>query len=133
MSRKVQLVWPRAVVDLRHLDRVAGVTQVLEPHALHHPPGRDVEARDDPDRKAHVRTSATAEIASSSEGPRVEGGADDGALHSDRGEGGERAQVLDRGDATEATTGASVRAHTLRNSSTFGPCSMPSLLTSVTT
>ena len=48
-----QLVGTLGVVDGGHLDRVAGVAQVLEVDALHHPPGVDVQAGDHPNRDAH--------------------------------------------------------------------------------
>jgi hypothetical protein len=51
-----QLVRALGVVDLGHLDRVAGVAQVAEVHALDDPAGVDVEARDHPDRDGHPPT-----------------------------------------------------------------------------
>ena len=43
-----ELVGSLGVVAGRQLDRIAGVAEVDEVDALHHPTGVDVEARDDP-------------------------------------------------------------------------------------
>jgi hypothetical protein len=48
-----ELVRALLAVRLGQLDRVPGVAQVREVDALDHPPGVDVEARDDPRRNAH--------------------------------------------------------------------------------
>jgi hypothetical protein len=49
-----QLVGSLGVVHPGHLDRVAGIPQVAEVHALDHPPRVHVEARDHPDGDGHV-------------------------------------------------------------------------------
>jgi hypothetical protein len=63
----------------------------------------------------------------------VERLADDGALDAERDELGERAQVVQRRDAAARDDGPVGAAQTSRSSSTFGPVSVPSRLTSVTT
>ena len=48
-----ELVGALGVVDMAELDRIAGITQVEEVHALDHPATVDVEAGDDTDGDAH--------------------------------------------------------------------------------
>ena len=55
-----QLVDALRVVDLGELDRVAGVTEVLEVDALDDPAGVDVEAGDDPGGDRHATKSRPA-------------------------------------------------------------------------
>ena len=52
---EAQLVGALLVVARRDLDRVARVAQPDEVDALHHPPGRDVQAGDDPFRERHIK------------------------------------------------------------------------------
>ena len=55
-----QLVGTLRVVDPGHLDRVTGVPQIDEVHALDHPAGVDVQARDDADGEGHAPAQRTA-------------------------------------------------------------------------
>ena len=60
------LVRPLVPVARRKLDRVAGVLQSLELHALHDPPRPDVEAGDDSLRQGHSFFLPTVALASAS-------------------------------------------------------------------
>src|SRR6266542_1017949 len=53
-----QLVATLRVVPRREFHGVARVTEVLEPNALHHPAGIDVETGDDPLGQGHPRTTS---------------------------------------------------------------------------
>ena len=80
-----QLVGALRVVQLGQLDRVAGVAQVLEVDALDHPPGVDVQARDDAYGEAHgVAGQGQGQRVLEGEPALVERGADDRALDARR-------------------------------------------------
>jgi hypothetical protein len=57
MSRKTSSSAPSASYRPGHLDRVAGVAQLAEVHALHDAAGVDVEAGHDTDGDAHAGTT----------------------------------------------------------------------------
>jgi hypothetical protein len=59
-----QLVGSLGVVQLGQLDRVAGVAQLLEVHALDHPAGVHVEAGDDAYGQTHVSSRVRASASS---------------------------------------------------------------------
>ena len=50
---KRELVRALLIVAASHLDRIAGVAQIDEVHALHHAPAGDIEAGDDAFRESH--------------------------------------------------------------------------------
>src|SRR6266581_1795839 len=126
-----QLVDAAGVVGGGQLDRVAGVPQVTEADPLDHAAAVDVEAGDDPDGDGHPRTAVRA-------CSRVNAPAYSALpimvpstpiFRSDA-----IARMSARLDTPPlAITGRSVLAQTWRSRSRFGPRSMPSFVTSVTT
>src|SRR3954452_13321878 len=131
-----QLVGPLRVVHLREPHRVARVARVLEVDPLDDPARVDVEAGDHPDGERHeplaaervsARASSSVNRPSYSAVPMIAPSTPSGT----------RSAIAERSASSvippEATTGLSVAAHTDFRRSRFGPWSMPSLFTSVTT
>ena len=59
---EAKLVRPGRVIDLGLLDRIAGVGQIEELHALDHAPMGDVEAGDDADADGHAPANLSADL-----------------------------------------------------------------------
>ena len=97
-----QLVGALRVVPSGELDRVAGVAEVLEVHALDHPAGVDVEARDDAYGETHAAVPVGrdhVQRVGEREPALVERGPDDRALDPGGHQAGESLEVGELGDA----------------------------------